>query len=131
MSYSILVVDDSPVIRKIMRRSLGLSKLEVRVIHEATNGVEALVLLRREHVDVVLADIHMPVMGGTELIESMSIDAALKGIPVVVVSAERSQPALPHLEALGICGHLTKPFTPEQLMGAVSQVLGHASRRLA
>ncbi len=129
MSYSILVVDDSPVIRKMMKRSLSLSKLELGTIHEASNGQEALVVLRREWIDVVLADIHMPVMGGTELIEAMSKDPELSKIPVVVVSAERNQAAIAHLKTLGICAHLTKPFTPEQVLHAVDDVIEQVAQR--
>ncbi len=129
MSYSILVVDDSPLIRKIMKRSLGLSKLELGTIYEATNGKEALAVLENEWIDVVLADIHMPVMSGTELIELMSKDKIMGKIPVVVVSAERSEPAIAHLKQLGICAHLMKPFTPEQVLETVSRVLAEAAAR--
>jgi two-component system chemotaxis response regulator CheY len=116
MSYSILVVDDSPLIRKMMKRALGLSSLDLGTIHEATNGKEALEVLQKEWIDVVLADIHMPVMTGAELIELMSRDDLLGKIPVVVISAERSEPAIAHLKQLGICAHLMKPFTPEQVL---------------
>ncbi len=130
MSYSILVVDDSPLIRKMMKRSLGLSKLEVGTVYEATNGAEALKVLQNEWIDVVLADIHMPVMSGTELIELMSRDDLLGKIPVVVVSAERSEPAIEHLKQLGICAHLMKPFTPEQVLETVSRVLEEATKKV-
>ena len=129
MSYSILVVDDSPLLRKMMKRSLGLSKLELGTIFEATNGKEALAVLENEWVDVVLADIHMPVMSGTELIELMSRDEIMGKIPVVVVSAERSEPAIAHLKKLGICAHLMKPFTPEQVLETVTRVLAEAAAR--
>lgn len=129
MSYSILVVDDSPLIRKMMKRSLGLSKLDLGTIFEATNGKEALAVLGKEWVDVVLADIHMPVMTGTELIELMSRDKLLGRIPVIVVSAERSEPAIEHLKQLGICAHLMKPFTPEQVLEAIQRVLAEAAAR--
>lgn len=131
MSFSILVVDDSPLIRKMMKRSLGLSTLEVGQVHEATNGKEALEVLEKEWIDVVLADIHMPVMSGTQLIEAMSKDEVLKHVPVVVISAERSEPAIAYLKTLGICAHLTKPFTPEQVMATVTGVLEEASARRA
>jgi two-component system, chemotaxis family, chemotaxis protein CheY len=129
MSFSILVVDDSPLIRKMMKRSLSLSKLDVGLVFEATNGKEALTVLQKEWVDVVLADIHMPVMSGTELIETMMKDEMLSRVPVVVVSAERSEPAIEHLKQLGICAHLTKPFTPEEVMATVTEILAQAAER--
>jgi two-component system chemotaxis response regulator CheY len=115
----------------MMKRSLGLSKLELGTIYEATNGKEALAVLENEWVDVVLADIHMPVMSGTELIELMSKDQVMGRIPVVVVSAERSEPAIEHLKQLGICAHLMKPFTPEQVLETVSRVIAEAAQRRA
>lgn len=127
MSYSILVVDDSPLIRKMMKRSLSLSKLDLGTVFEASNGKEALAVLEQQSVDVVLADIHMPVMTGTELIELMSRDKRLGKIPVIVVSAERSEPALEHLERLGIYAHLRKPFRPEQLLEVIHKVLPEAA----
>jgi two-component system chemotaxis response regulator CheY len=129
VSYSILVVDDSPLIRKMMKRSLGLSKLDIGSIFEATNGKEALAVLEKEWVDVVMADIHMPVMSGTELIELMSKDQVMGKIPVIVVSAERSEPAIEHLKKLGICAHLMKPFTPEQVLETINKVIAEAAAR--
>ncbi len=84
-------------------------------------------MLEKQGVDVVLADIHMPVMTGTELIELMSRDTLLGKIPVIVVSAERSEPALEHLKTLGIYAHLQKPFTPEQLLEVIQKVLPGAA----
>ena len=50
-------------------------------------------------------------------------------IPVVVVSAERSEPAIAHLKQLGICAHLMKPFTPEQVLETITRVLEEAAAR--
>lgn len=129
MSYTILVVDDSPLIRKMMKRTLGLSSLDLGTVYEATNGREALAVLEKEWIDVVLADIHMPVMTGSELIELMSRDELLGKIPVVVISAERSEPAIERLKQLGICAHLMKPFTPEQVLETITHVLDQAAAR--
>lgn len=129
MGYSILIVDDSPIIRKMTRRTLGLAKLPVGSVFEAANGREALEILRDEWIDVVLADIHMPEMTGMELIERMAKDEVMGKIPVVVISAERSEPAIAHLKSLGICGHLVKPFTPEQILESVTQVIDEVAKR--
>lgn len=131
MSYSILVVDDSPLIRKMMKRSLGLSKVEVGTIFEATNGREALAVLAKEWIDLVFADIHMPEMSGIELIEHMAKDPLLAKIPVVVVSAERGEPAIAHLKSLGVRGHITKPFTPETVLEVVNELMAKAAEESA
>lgn len=123
MSYNILVVDDSPIIRKMIRRSLGLAGIELGDVHEAENGREALDALDRHWIDVVLTDIHMPEMNGIELVEQMARDQLLARLPVLVVSTERSEERIGHLERLGIRGYLTKPFTPEQIRDAVVRAL--------
>ncbi len=77
MGLDMLVVDDSPVTRKMVRRALGLCGLEVAQVYEAGDGAEALEALSQHRVDLVLADINMPVMNGIELVERMSKDADL------------------------------------------------------
>lgn len=126
MSYTILLVDDSPVIRKMVKRTIGLAKLDVATYFEAGNGREALELLKKEWIDLVFADIHMPIMTGMELIEAMSKDEVLARIPVVVLTAERGEPALERLRDLGIYAHIPKPFTPEVVLKTATEVLARA-----
>lgn len=115
MSYSILVVDDSPLIRRMIRRSMAISNLDVGSVHEAGNGKEALQVLANHWIDLVLADINMPEMNGIELVEQMSRTELLAKVPVVIVSTERSEPRMERLRSLGVRGYLTKPFTPEEI----------------
>lgn len=123
MSYNTLIVDDSPIIRKMIRRALGLSGLQLGEIREAGDGREALQVLDGHWVDIVLTDIHMPEMNGIELVERMAGDPLLARIPVLVVSTERGEERILHLQRLGIQGYLTKPFTPEQIRDAVTRAL--------
>ena len=74
MSYSSLIVDDSAIIRKMIRRALSLSGLDLGDILEAGDGRQALAVLDDHWVDVVLTDIHMPEMDGIELVERMALD---------------------------------------------------------
>ncbi len=124
MSYSSLIVDDSAIIRKMIRRALSLSGLDLGDILEAGDGRQALAVLDDHWVDVVLTDIHMPEMDGIELVERMALDPLLSKIPVLVVSTERSEERIERLRRLGIKGYLTKPFTPEQIRDAVTRALG-------
>ena len=64
MAFRLMIVDDSPVMRAFVRRVLGISGLDIAEIFEAGDGQEALDLLEREWVDVVLTDINMPNMDG-------------------------------------------------------------------
>lgn len=123
MSYSILVVDDSPLIRRMIKRSIGISNLDVGMVHEAGNGKEALQVLANHWIDLVLADINMPEMNGIEMVEQMSRDDLLGKIPVVIVSTERSEARMEHLKQLGVRGYLTKPFTPEEIRDVMLSLL--------
>lgn len=123
MNYSVLVVDDSPIVRKMVCRTLGMAGFDESKILEAGNGREALELLSVSWVDIVLSDIHMPEMNGIEMLEAMAANEALRRVPVIVISTERSTKRIEHMKALGIKGYLTKPFTPEGVRDAVFSAL--------
>ncbi len=83
----VLIVDDSVMARSIIRRSLEICGLEEVEFREVANGKEALELLRKETVDLVITDLNMPVMGGEELLKRIKSSPKLFGIPVAVVSS--------------------------------------------
>ena len=124
MGYRILIVDDSEIIRKIVRKSIGMSGLDVGEIFEAENGLQALKVLDNEWVDIVLADLNMPEMSGMELVEKMSADNLLVSIPVVIVSSEHSETRIEDLKKKGIRAYIKKPFRPENFRDIVTEVLG-------
>jgi two-component system chemotaxis response regulator CheY len=122
MPSNVLIVDDSPAMRKVIRRVLSLSGFETRMCLEAGDGLEALAVLQRVRVGVILTDINMPNMNGEELIEALSIHAVLKKIPVVVISTDRSEERLQRMMALGAKGYVTKPFVPETLGAIMAKI---------
>jgi len=131
MGYRILIVDDSEVVRKVVRKSISMSGLSVAEIFEAGNGREALELLRKEWVDIVLADLNMPEMNGVELIDQMSKDSLLVSIPVIIVSSEHSEQRIEELRKRGIRAYIKKPFRPEKFRDVVSEVLGTMGEEVA
>jgi two-component system, chemotaxis family, chemotaxis protein CheY len=126
VGLDMLVVDDSPVTRKMVRRALGLCGLKVGVVYEAGDGAEALDALSRHRVDLVLADINMPVMSGMEMVERMSRDPELSNVPVVIVATPMSQDRVEQVLDRGARAYLAKPFRPEALRDVVIQILGPA-----
>ena len=122
MAFRVLIVDDSPAMRKFIRRVLDLTGLEIAEGLDAGNGQEALDLLERNWVDIVLTDINMPVMNGEELLQRLAANPLLASIPVLVVSTDRSEARLARMMSLGAQGYVTKPFLPEAL-GDVMQGL--------
>ncbi len=127
MAFNILLVDDSPAMRSFVRRVLALAPIEVGQCLEAGNGQEALAVLRKEWVDVILTDINMPVMDGEELARQLAADDVLRSVPLLVVSTDRTQARIERMMALGARGYLTKPFTPEMMGEQLEQVLGGIS----
>jgi two-component system chemotaxis response regulator CheY len=123
MSLTVLVVDDSETSRAVMAKTLRLAKLPIEQVLQAGDGQAALDVLGGSWVDLVLADVNMPVMNGMELIRRMSQDEVLKTIPVVVVSTEGSQTRLDSLKEMGAVDFVRKPYSPEALSAAVKRVL--------
>lgn len=124
MALNVLIVDDSEIVRAVIRKSLDLANVPVQQVYQAGNGQEALDVLRREWVDLVFADINMPVMGGVEMVEEMSRDGMLATVPVVIVSTEGSATRIGDLKTKGVRAYLRKPFKPEEIRGVVEQVIG-------
>ena len=127
MSVPVLLVDDSPLIRRTIRRALNQIGVEDELIHEAGDGREALEVLSRQPVGLILLDLHMPVMDGEKFARVVRSEQKFDDIPIVIVSTEANQERLDRLREMGINGYLHKPFAPEDLRELVDDVLGKAS----
>lgn len=114
MALDILIVDDSSLTRKRIRRIIEMTDLDVGQFLDAGNGVEALKILEKTDVDLVLTDLNMPEMNGSEMVLRMKNNEATKSIPVVVVSTESNTTRVKELLAEGVKDYLHKPFTPEE-----------------
>lgn len=123
MGYEVLVVDDSMIIRSMVAKTLRMSGLKLGTILFATNGQEGLEQLRSKQVDIVFADINMPVMDGVEMVNAMAEEGFLDRVPVVIVSTERSTTRIEALKAKGVNAYLQKPFMPEQFKETVDRLL--------
>ncbi len=124
MAYNILIVDDSAIVRAVIKKALTISGVDVGELFNAADGQQALEIVANEWVDLVFADINMPVMGGIEMVRRMSEDGLLTTIPVIVVSTEGSATRIEELKAQGVSDYLRKPFTPEQIREVVDKVMG-------
>jgi two-component system chemotaxis response regulator CheY len=123
MAVNILLVDDSAVMRSMIQKTLTLSGLQIGEIHQAGNGREGLQQLESGWIDLVIADINMPVMNGEEMIEQMHAREEWRGIPTVVVSTEGSQPRIERLQRLGV-RFVHKPFSAESIRDTLKEMLG-------
>ncbi|MHC4662725.1 MAG: response regulator [Planctomycetota bacterium] len=124
MSLNILLVDDSATVRAIIIKTLKLARVPINHTYEASNGKEGLDILAENWIDLIFADINMPVMNGVEMIEKMSEDGLLKTIPVIIVSSDGSRTRIETLKSKGVSAYIRKPFTPELIQSVVEDVLG-------
>jgi two-component system chemotaxis response regulator CheY len=124
MPFNILIVDDSPAMRAFVGRVLDASGFPVGERLEAGDGEEALRLLAGQWIDVVLTDLNMPRMDGEELVRRVSLDDYMRGIPIVVISTDRTEGRVRRMMELGAKGYVKKPFLPEVLRQELERVLG-------
>src|SRR5438552_19019937 len=110
MTRKILIVDDSPVMRKLVQRVVELSGFTAGNCFSAGNGIEALELLARQPVDLILSDINMPLMDGEELLRALSVDTKLRAIPFLVLSTDATTRRIRRMFALRPARYPRKPF---------------------
>ncbi len=120
MAKSLMIVDDSATMRKIIMRTVRMSGLEFEKTEEAGDGAEALQKLSDSPVDIMLCDVNMPEMMGTELVKKVREMDSCKDTKIVMVSTESSQELISSVIADGANGFITKPFTPEKFQEELS-----------
>ena len=123
MALNIMIVDDSPVMRRFLRRVVQLTGLAIGEYWEAVDGEEALSTLRVRWADLVLTDINMPRMDGEEFVRHLKDDEVLCEVPVIVVSTDATPSRIKRMFDLGAKGYVTKPFSPEALRNEIEKVL--------
>ncbi len=117
----VLVVDDFPTMRKILKNVL--KQINMQNTLEAGNGKEALDLLRKEEIDLIICDLVMPEMTGMELLQACKNDPQISRIPFIMVTAEAQKETVMEAIKAGVDNYITKPFTPERLQDAISKVV--------
>ena len=110
----LLVVDDSSVIRKIIKVTADMLQMETV---EAQDGIEALAILSRSYseIDLVLLDWNMPEMSGYDVLVKIKNNAQYKHVPVMMVTTEGQKSSIVAAVRAGAANYLTKPFTVEEL----------------
>ena len=122
---NVLIVDDSAMMRTIIRRAVQLTGVEVGRLHEAANGREALAVLEAQPVDTVFTDLNMPVMSGTELLREMAT-RDWDHIRRVIVSTDGSSARREEVRDLKVQMYVEKPFAPEIIRDVLLGVCGDA-----
>ena len=123
MKGTILVVDDSAMMRKVVLRTLKMAGVEFEQVLEAGDGEEALTCLRANKVALIMCDINMPVMTGLQLLQRIKDDKLAVGVPIVMVTTEGSEPQVRQAILAGARGYIRKPFTTEHIENNVKPLL--------
>ena len=117
---TILVVDDEPDLRELVRFNLDQAGYRVET---ASSGREALQVLRRSPPDLVVLDLMLPDISGTELCRKIRLDAELADLPVIMLTAKAAEVDRVVGFELGADDYVTKPFSPRELALRVAAVL--------
>ncbi len=116
---SILVVDDEPPIRRLLRTSLGAQGYDVT---EAEDGASALAAIERDKPDLVILDLGLPDLSGIEVIRSVRQGSTL---PIIVLSVRDDERGKVEALDLGADDYVTKPFGVEELVARIRTALRH------
>jgi two-component system chemotaxis response regulator CheY len=123
-ALTLLIVDDSAMMRAMIKRVAGLTELPIGEVYEAGNGAEALSILEAHAVDVVFTDINMPVMTGIELLREVSRRPEWSHIRRVIVSTDGSQARRAEGADLHAHAYVEKPFRPEVMRDVLTEIVG-------
>ena len=122
-SARVLLVDDDPVIVRLLQVNFRLEGFEVQT---ASRGDEALATAREWGPDVVVLDVMMPGVDGWEVCERMTQDPDIRDVPVVFLSARAQDEDRERGYALGVVEYVTKPFDPAALVDIVRRALAES-----
>ncbi|MCL4476909.1 MAG: response regulator [Nitrospirae bacterium] len=118
---NILVVEDSPTMRQLI--SFAMKRIPNARVIEATDGVDALKKLSSEKVDLILADINMPVMDGLKLVSLVKNNQSYKDIPVIIITTEGAREDKERALAIGANAYLAKPIQTQELIKLVTSFI--------
>jgi two-component system chemotaxis response regulator CheY len=106
--------------RKVLKKALALTTLEIESLEEAKNGQDALEKIALKVPNLIFLDINMPIMTGIELMYALKEGGYT--IPVIIISTEGSDDRKKELADLGIKAYLRKPISPEMLAECIAEL---------
>lgn len=110
---TVLVVDDIDTMRRVIVSQLD--RFRPKQVLTATNGAEALRIIAKQHIDLILSDWNMPEMNGLELLTALRGQPRLRALPFILVTAETERERVAKAIAAGVTDLLVKPYAPDVL----------------
>ena len=125
MSLTIALIDDSRVMRSIIRKSIMMSNFKETRFLEASNGSDALQILieNRDEIDLIITDLHMPGVSGIEMLRMLQSTGHFTNIPIIVISTDINEVTQQQCRQYGVRGFLGKPFSHDDVVGLLTLVL--------
>lgn len=120
MPTTILIVDDSETVRRELRNAIGAAGYGIL---EATDGQTGLRLATNEDVDLIVADLHMPVMNGLDMLERLREIHGKQGIPAILLTTESSRNLVVRAKKCGAKAWMIKPVDLEMLVRGIAACL--------
>lgn len=117
----LLIVDDSKVMRDMV--AACLRPLDGVRFEFAASGLEAIEQMSLNDFALVVLDLNMPDIGGIEVVEFIRAQDKLQSLPILIVTTRGDEPSRQQVLAAGASRYMTKPFTPEQILSAVRELL--------
>ncbi|MGN2249310.1 chemotaxis response regulator CheY [Frateuria edaphi] len=121
-NMKILVVDDFSTMRRIVRNLLVELGFTNTLIQEADDGNNALTMLKSQPFDMVVTDWNMPNMTGIDLLRAIRAEPSLKGLPVLMVTAENNRDQIIAAAQAGVNGYIVKPFNAVTLKEKLTKI---------
>src|SRR6478609_5543090 len=117
---TVLVVDDDPVILKLLEVNFEMEGFTVILAHDGAEGIE---VARSEQPDIIVSDIMMPKQSGLELVAELKGDTSTSDIPIILLSAKAQNADVRSGMDAGADDYITKPFEPLDLVDRVNRLL--------
>jgi len=117
---TILFIDDSPTMRRIIKNSL--MKIGYSQFVEAEHGADALEKMEGQEIDLILTDWNMPEMNGEEFVKTVRGMPQFKDTPILMITTRGMKDDVMRAVSLGVNGYIVKPFTPDVLKKKIAEL---------
>ncbi len=125
MNEKILVIDDTPTLRKLLRFYLKKKGYSVNEAHNGQVGLEA---IEKEIFDLIILDMNMPVMNGLEVLETLKKKDGFS-VPILILSADKEEESKAAGISFGASYYMTKPFKPEEVIARIEDIFAERKNK--